>query len=144
MVVRWPRRSRVLARTGSPIRRRRILASTGVWHWWERRPKLSGDHAFDLMPDDFARRPTVYISPECVHLAAMLTGFSPERRRVLAESESGNGWPAWWERRFYSDSEEWETFKAMCLEALENFHTSGIPIENTLYVCAQEIENDAA
>ena len=124
-MVRWPRRSRVIARSGSwPLRRR--LARR-----FARRPKLSSDHTLDWTADDFARPPAVFIAPELVHLAAMLTGMTPERRQVLADSESGNGWPDWWRVRFYGEDAYWPDFQQACQEVFDNLD-SGIPAENTL------------
>jgi hypothetical protein len=112
-------------------------ATTDEW------PALSSDHTFDFTADDFARPPTVYMPPELTHLAAMLGGFSPERVQVLREAETPNGWPEWWARRFHGDDPEaWEIFKSLCLEALENFHMSGIPIESTLLACVQDMERE--
>lgn len=98
-----------------------------------REPVLSSDHSLDFTADDFSSPARVcFIAPELVHLAAMLTALSPERRQVLAESETPNGWPAWWRTRFYGDDDDhWEAFKLMCAEVFDNLD-AGIPAENSL------------
>ena len=106
-------------------------------------PALSSDHTFDFTADDFSSPPTVFMPPELTHLAAMLGGFSPERVQILREAETPNGWPEWWSRRFHGDDlEAWDVFKEMCLEALESFHTDGIPIENSLLAYVQDMEQE--
>jgi hypothetical protein len=124
-------------------RRAPTPAATAAEVVTEDSPALSSDHTFDYTADDFARPPTVCMPPELTHLAGVLGSFSPERVQVLRESNTPNGWPEWWSRRFYGDDlEAWEVFKEMCFEALENFHTSGIPIESTLLACVQEMERE--
>jgi hypothetical protein len=116
--------------------RRRVIAGTGSWPLWRRltgRPQLSSDHSLDFTAEDiinpwWGRTP---LAPELVHLAAMLTGMTPERRQVLADSESGNGWPGWWRVRFYGEDAHWPDFKLTCQEVFDNLD-SGIPAENTL------------
>jgi hypothetical protein len=121
---------RVIARSGTPpplrVRLRRRLT---------RSPKLSGDHTFDWTADDIINwKPPLVVPPELVRLAAMLQDFSPERRRVLAESETPNGWPAWWSR-FYDRPGGWEGFKAECEEALTNYQQHGLPVDASLTLC---------
>jgi hypothetical protein len=99
-----------------------------------REPVLSSDHTLDWTAEDIINPwpPRIFIAPELVHLAAMLTGMTPERRQVLADSESGNGWPAWWKTRFYGDDDDcWEDFKLACAEVFDNLD-HGIAAENTL------------
>lgn len=97
-------------------------------------PVLSSDHTYDWTAEDIINpRPRIFMPPELVRLAAMLGDFSRERRDVLAESESPNGWPAWW-AMYYDRPGGWESFKAECLKALDDFHESGYPIESTLTI----------
>jgi hypothetical protein len=128
-------RGRLVARIGPPpplrVRLRRRLAL---------QPELSGDHTLDWTPQDIIDwTPRVFMPPQLVQLGAMLERMSPERWQVLAESVSPNGWPCWmakWEQRAGS----WPAFLAMCKEARINFHESGIPAANTLYVIEQDRE----
>jgi hypothetical protein len=83
--------------------------------------------------------PPVIVEPWIVHLAAELEGMSPERRATLQASESPNGWPARW-ARFYERPGGWPAFKAMCEEALINFHEYGRPITHSLIVCEEDRE----
>jgi hypothetical protein len=123
-------RGRLIARSGPPpplrVRVRRRLS---------RPPKLSGDHSRDLMPDDFTRPPLVCIPPQLVQLGAMLEGMSPERRLVLAESVSPNGWP-WWMAK-WEEWIGWRAFLEMCEQAFSAID-EGIPAANALYVIVDE------
>jgi hypothetical protein len=131
-------RDRLTRRAPDPA----TVAAEKVTEEWVPEP-MGGNHQFDYTADDFAQPPTVFMPPELTHLAAMLSGFSGERVQVLREASTPNGWPEWWSRRFYGDDPEaWEGFKSWCFEALENFHTSGIPIENTLLACVQDMERE--
>jgi hypothetical protein len=97
-----------------------------------------GDHSLDWGPEDIIHpRPSVELPPDVVQLAAWLTGMSPERRIVLSDSESANGWPAWlgrWVGR-YGD---WQSFQAMAEQALSDFHDHDIPIEASLLAAEQD------
>jgi hypothetical protein len=94
-------------------------------------PELSRDHSRDLTPDDFTRPQPTVISPATVLLSRLLEDLGPERRRVLAESETSNGWPARW-RLFYEDEDDWPQFRDGCVAALDDFHTHGRPLELAL------------
>jgi hypothetical protein len=131
-------RGRLIARSGPPpplwVRLRRRL---------ERAPKLSGDHSLDWTAEDIINPwpQRIELSPGLVRLAASLRGMSPERRQVLAESESGNGFHGWWAPHI-ERAGSWQAFRAMSLEALSNYHEHSIPVENTLAVYEQD--RDAA
>jgi hypothetical protein len=112
--------------------------------WSSRRPAepvLSKDHSLDWTAEDIINpRPRIFMPPELVRLAAVLGDFSRERRDVLAESVSPNGWPAWWARYYDRPGWDWESFKAECLEALDNLHDSQIPVETTLTLIERDRE----
>ena len=93
-------------------------------------PALSSDHTFDFTADDFAQPPTVYMPDRFIRLGAYLTDFMPERRQVLAESETSGGWPAWLAQH-YEQEEYWPYFKEMCAEIFTNLD-AGIPAESSL------------
>lgn len=96
-----------------------------------------GDHTFDYTADDFARPPMVELPPDVVQVAAWLSGMSPERRQVLAESQSEEGCPVWVHKRA-SEWGGWEDFRDMCLEALYYLHEHGVPVEASLLVSLQD------
>ena len=81
-------------------------------------PEPMGDHRFDVMPDDFAHPPAVPVPPEYEQLAAWLEGMTPERREVLRESETANGYPLW-VKKWEECPAGWVVFKALCEEAFE-------------------------
>lgn len=95
-------------------------------------PEPSSDHSHDrdFTVQDVLRPPPVEIPPEVAQLGAMLTDMPPERRQVLSEAESENGWPAWWGR--WVERMGWDAFKHMCLRALADFHERGIAVEIAL------------
>ena len=94
------------------------------------KPMPKGDHAFDVTPDLFEWPPTVYVPDRFIRLGAYLTDFTPERRRVLAESETSGGWPAWLAQH-YEQEEYWWAFKELCAEVFTNLD-AGIPAERSL------------
>jgi hypothetical protein len=104
-------------------------------------PKLCADHTFDWTAEDIIHPwPRTFMADELIRLAAMLGDFSRERREVLAESESPNGWPAWWATYYDRPGWDWQSFRTECLEALDNLHDRQIPVESTLIIIERERE----
>jgi hypothetical protein len=91
---------------------------------------MGGDHRLDVTADLFDWPPTVYIPDRFIRLGAYLTDFTPERRRVLAESETPGGWPAWLAQH-YEQEEYWPYLKEMCVEVFTTLD-AGISAERSL------------
>ena len=95
------------------------------------------DHSGDLTPDLFDWPATTYVPPEYEQLGSWLESLSPERRQVLAESVSSNGFPQWIQK--WEESGDWHGFLEMCELAFSAID-EGIPAAPLLYAINGDLE----
>ena len=97
----------------------------------------SGDHSRDLTPDLFDWPATTYVPDQFVQLGRWLESLSPQRRQVLAESVSSNGFPGWIQK--WEESGDWHGFLEMCELAFSAID-DGVPAAPLLYAINGDLE----
>lgn len=68
---------------------------------------------------------TIRVGPRVTQLAAFFEALSPERRSILLESQTSNGWPVWLHRY------DWSKLKQAAAEVFDAIDR-GVPATLTL------------
>jgi hypothetical protein len=97
-----------------------------------------GDHSHDC--DGWLDEPRPFvISPYMTRTAAELAYMSGERRAILAESESRDGWPARWDPLIEAVG-GWIGFQTLVARLYENAEQRGIGIDAQLVDLEHELD----